>query len=106
MIARRGYPTWIYSDNGTNLHGADRELIKAMREETSKRSIVWKCIPSGASFMGSAWERLDVEWKSCIRYLGIHIDRSLRMIPQVDYAIQQSQAVRAKLRPRTHVRYA
>ncbi|GBP69384.1 hypothetical protein EVAR_54803_1 [Eumeta japonica] len=41
----------------------------------------------------------DVEWKSCIPYLSVYIDRSLRMIPQVDYAIQQSRASRAKLRP-------
>ncbi|GBP21560.1 RNA-directed DNA polymerase from mobile element jockey [Eumeta japonica] len=41
----------------------------------------------------------DMEWKSCIRYLGVHIDRSLPMIPQVDHVIQQSRAVRAKLQP-------
>ncbi|GBP33698.1 hypothetical protein EVAR_17024_1 [Eumeta japonica] len=29
-----------------------------MREETSKRSIVWKYIPLGAPFMGGARERL------------------------------------------------
>ncbi|GBP89421.1 hypothetical protein EVAR_89129_1 [Eumeta japonica] len=39
MIARRGYPNKIYSDNGTNLHSADRELKETMIEETSKRSI-------------------------------------------------------------------
>ncbi|GBP53849.1 hypothetical protein EVAR_42569_1 [Eumeta japonica] len=41
----------------------------------------------------------DVEWKICVRYLGVHIDRSLCMIPQVDHVIQQSRATRAKLRP-------
>ncbi|GBP79532.1 hypothetical protein EVAR_89898_1 [Eumeta japonica] len=41
----------------------------------------------------------DVECKSCVRYLSVHIDRSLRMISQVDYAIQQSWTIRAKLRP-------
>ncbi|GBP51941.1 hypothetical protein EVAR_80036_1 [Eumeta japonica] len=40
-----------------------------------------------------------VEWKICARYLGVHIDRSLRMVPQVDYVIQMSHAERAKLRP-------
>ncbi|GBP54967.1 hypothetical protein EVAR_50411_1 [Eumeta japonica] len=29
-----------------------------MREETSKRSFVWKYIPPGAPFMDGAWERL------------------------------------------------
>ncbi|GBP92896.1 hypothetical protein EVAR_80619_1 [Eumeta japonica] len=39
-----------------------------------------------------------VEWKTCV-YLGVHIDRSLRMVPQVDYVIQMSRAAHAKLRP-------
>ncbi|GBP93605.1 RNA-directed DNA polymerase from mobile element jockey [Eumeta japonica] len=29
-----------------------------------------------------------VEWKTCILYLGVHIDHSLRMIPQIDHVIQ------------------
>ncbi|GBP25942.1 hypothetical protein EVAR_84500_1 [Eumeta japonica] len=41
----------------------------------------------------------DVEWKSCMRYLGIHIDRSLRTIPQVNNMVQQNRAGRTKLRP-------
>ncbi|GBP85473.1 hypothetical protein EVAR_64771_1 [Eumeta japonica] len=41
----------------------------------------------------------DVEWKSCVRYLGIHIECSLRMTLQADHIIQQSRAVRAKPRP-------
>ncbi|GBP20216.1 RNA-directed DNA polymerase from mobile element jockey [Eumeta japonica] len=40
-----------------------------------------------------------VEWKTCVRYLGVHIDRTLHMVPQVDYVIQMSRAVRAILRP-------
>ncbi|GBP56880.1 RNA-directed DNA polymerase from mobile element jockey [Eumeta japonica] len=40
-----------------------------------------------------------VKWKTCVRYLDVHIDRSMRMVPQVDYVIQMSLAARAKLRP-------
>ncbi|XP_028169445.1 uncharacterized protein LOC114359315, partial [Ostrinia furnacalis] len=58
MIARRGAPTEIYSDNGTNFHGADRELREAVKNEATKRSITWRYIPPGAPFMGGAWERL------------------------------------------------
>lgn len=62
MIARRGCPTEIWSDNGTNLRGADRELRQAMlqatEEEANQRSILWRYIPPGAPFMGGAWERL------------------------------------------------
>ncbi|CAH2091731.1 unnamed protein product [Euphydryas editha] len=62
MIARRGCPTEIWSDNGTNFHGADAELKKAALQATSEeaniRAITWRYIPPGAPFMGGAWERL------------------------------------------------
>ena len=41
----------------------------------------------------------DVEWNSSVRYLGCHIDRSLRMVPQVDHLVRQAKAARAMLRP-------
>ncbi|XP_075990323.1 uncharacterized protein LOC142985973 [Anticarsia gemmatalis] len=62
IIARRGCPTEIWSDNGTNLKGADKELRQAIdagtAREVSKRTISWRYIPPGAPFMGGAWERL------------------------------------------------
>ncbi|GBP66290.1 hypothetical protein EVAR_41085_1 [Eumeta japonica] len=45
----------------------------------------------------------DVEWKTCVRYLDVHDDRSLCMIPQVNYAIEQSPTAQAKLRPVIYV---
>lgn len=41
----------------------------------------------------------DIEWQTCVRYLGVDIDRSLRMNPQVARALQQARAARAQLRP-------
>ncbi|XP_022835506.1 uncharacterized protein LOC111362962 [Spodoptera litura] len=62
MMARRGCPTEIWSDNGTNLKAADKELRQAIdaatAEETAKRTIAWRYIPPGAPFMGGAWERM------------------------------------------------
>lgn len=62
MITRRGCPKQIWSDNGTNFHGADKELRQAItdasKEEASRRLIEWRFIPPGAPFMGGAWERL------------------------------------------------
>lgn len=62
MIARRGCPSEIWSDNGTNFHGADAELrkaaLQATAEEANIRAISWRFIPPGAPFMGGAWERL------------------------------------------------
>ncbi|GBP53662.1 hypothetical protein EVAR_36031_1 [Eumeta japonica] len=58
MIARLGYSTEIYSDNVTNLNGTEKELKAVMREETSKRPIVWKYIRPSVLFMGGAWKWL------------------------------------------------
>lgn len=62
MIARRGCPTEIWSDNGTNLKAADKELRQtidaATAEEAAKKTISWRYIPPGAPFMGGAWERM------------------------------------------------
>lgn len=62
MMARRGKPAQIWSDNGTNLRGADKELRRALdaatAEEAAIRTISWRFIPPGAPFMGGAWERM------------------------------------------------
>ncbi|XP_059058487.1 uncharacterized protein LOC131851945 [Achroia grisella] len=62
FISRRGCPTELWSDQGTNLKGADLEMKKAaaeaMEEESSVRFIRWRYIPPSAPFMGGAWERL------------------------------------------------
>ncbi|XP_059062277.1 uncharacterized protein LOC131855080 [Achroia grisella] len=61
-MARRGKPTEIWSDNGTNFHGADAELrraaIEASREDAANHRIRWRFISPSAPFMGGAWERL------------------------------------------------
>lgn len=52
----------MFSDNGTNFHGAEAELrraaIEAMNEESNIRAVKWRFIPPGAPFMGGVWERL------------------------------------------------
>lgn len=62
FIARRGRPTEIWSDNGTNLQGANKELRRAIdhatQEEATTNRINWRFIPPSAPFMGGAWERL------------------------------------------------
>ncbi|XP_061719987.1 uncharacterized protein LOC133527113 [Cydia pomonella] len=75
MIARRGAPTVIYCDNGTNLKGADLELKRSIAELDSDvlrhdglvRGIEWKFIPPGAPEMGGAWERMVRTVKSSLR---------------------------------------
>lgn len=66
FVARRGVPSVIYSDNGTNFKGADNELraelakIDQDRMHTTFTSPQTKWIfnPPGAPHMGGSWERL------------------------------------------------
>ena len=62
-ISRRGYPSIIISDNGTNFVGADNEL-KAFVNEWSKaksesdlaqKKFVWKFNPPGAPHFCGVW---------------------------------------------------
>ena len=63
FVARRGNPQVIYSDNGTNFVGADRELIENWNQcqianELSQKGIKWVFNPPASPHMGGAWERL------------------------------------------------
>lgn len=65
FIARRGEPKEIWSDNGTNFVGAQRELHRSIQdwnqnqihEHLLKREITWNFNPPEASHMGGVWER-------------------------------------------------
>lgn len=66
FIARRGCPADLYSDNGTNLRGADNQLrgvILALDQDKIRAAMTTHRInlhfnPPTASHMGGAWERL------------------------------------------------
>ena len=66
FICRRGTPRRIYSDNGTNFVGANKELRECLRswnqaqidEFLLQQQIRWTFNPPAASHMGGAWERL------------------------------------------------
>lgn len=66
FVARRGYVAHIYSDNGTNLVGAQRELKQALLEmdqstihnEMLRIGINWTFNPPAASHFGGVWERM------------------------------------------------
>ncbi|XP_064107904.1 uncharacterized protein LOC135216464 [Macrobrachium nipponense] len=65
FVSRRGHPKVIRCDNGTNFHGAERELKAALDEMEEKKiekylshhHIEWKFNPPAASHMGGCWER-------------------------------------------------
>ena len=66
LIARRGKPKFIRSDNGTNLVGAERELREAINKwnvshiqtHLLQSGIDWTFNPPAASHFGGVWERL------------------------------------------------
>ena len=65
FVSRRGLPSDIYSDNGTNFVGADRELrlafINACKDRTvhdhlAPDGIKWHFIPAASPHFGGLWE--------------------------------------------------
>ena len=66
FVARRGRPKRVFSDNGTNLKGGERELREALAQwnqrkisdELSQQHSEWRFNPPAASHMGGVWERL------------------------------------------------
>ena len=65
FIARRGTPTTIMSDNGTNFVGAQKELLACIEIWNQlapavfvQKGIKWKFNPPSAPHHGGSWERL------------------------------------------------
>ena len=68
FIARRGYPTLIWSDNGTNFVGANREIKEfheflkkqqtngVISEFCSTSNVEWRFIPEHGPNFGGLWE--------------------------------------------------
>ena len=79
FVARRGFPTLIWSDNGTNFVGANRKL-KEMYEFLSQQEvgclltdvctslgIEWKFIPKHSPHFGGLWEAAVKSAKTHLR---------------------------------------
>ncbi|XP_052753091.1 uncharacterized protein LOC128201148 [Galleria mellonella] len=106
--ARRGWPQCIYSDNGTNMRGADAELKKACAEimnndivqsELAHRGVDWHFIPPASPHMGGAWERLIRSVKSTLRV--VLKERAPREEVLVIFLAEVENMVNS--RPLTHV---
>ena len=75
FIGRRGHPSCIYSDNGTNFVGANNELKKCLDDlKQSKvtdflapQGIEWHFSPPLAPHFGGAWERLVRSVKTALK---------------------------------------
>ncbi|XP_043469952.1 uncharacterized protein LOC122503458 [Leptopilina heterotoma] len=62
FISRRGRPSIVYSDNGTNFEGTNNLLKKVNWQEIEKFSVIreieWRFNPPSAAWWGGWWERL------------------------------------------------
>ena len=65
FIARRGKPSTIWSDNGSNFIGAEKELLACIKSWNgiaptifAHTVVAWKFNPPGAPHHGGSWERL------------------------------------------------
>ncbi|XP_055714978.1 uncharacterized protein LOC129809187 [Phlebotomus papatasi] len=67
FMGRRGQPVAFYSDNGTNLRGAYKEIRRAILENISTdeiqqvlavKGVDWRFNPPSSPHMGGGWERL------------------------------------------------
>ena len=72
FVARRGLPTTMWSDNGTNFVGAANEIKKLVRDQElsdhcSKRGIQWKFTPEHAPHFGGLWEAAVKSFKMHLR---------------------------------------
>lgn len=74
FMARRGNPSEVFSDNGTNFRGADNELTKsilslgqeAIRMWTANNKVKWNFIPPVSPHFGGCWERMVRSVKSSL----------------------------------------
>lgn len=74
FMARRGKCSKIYSDNGTNFVGAQKELtscIAGIDKKTAIEGIEWKFNPPAAPHFGGLWE-------SAVKITKFHLTRTMK----------------------------
>lgn len=76
FAGRRGCPAHLYSDNGTNFQGADRELRRVFKELSNERDAIsalaqekiqWHFGPPAAPHFGGLWEAAVKSFKHHFR---------------------------------------
>ena len=71
FVSRRGTPAMIWSDNGTNFIGAEKQLREIVKKgnivniaaELAHKGIKWRFNPPSAPHQGGIWERLVRSFK-------------------------------------------
>ena len=75
FVSRRGPPTQVFSDNGTNFRGAEIEIMQALKNWNQlriitalrNRSIKWHFNLPAASHAGGVWERMICSIRKILR---------------------------------------
>ena len=83
FIARRGTPQVLWSDNGTNFTGAEKELsdgFKALNQQAiaskmSQKGFKWLFNPSSSPHHGGLWERMA--WSDKVTFYAVLGNRRL-----------------------------
>ena len=107
FIARRGPPSDIYSDNGTNFVGADRELKQSLErwnqsqiaDYLSQKDIQWHFNPPASPHFGEIWERLV---QSCKKALKVVLHGQVVTDEVLETAFAETEAL-VNSRPLTEV---
>jgi len=100
FISRRGRPDVIYSDNGTNFVGANKELLdlfkqqaliykdKAFLDHISNEKISWKFNPPGPPHFGGLWEAViksvKFHFKRVVGNTTLNLDEFYTLITQIE----------------------
>ncbi len=107
LVNRRGSPTDMYSDNGTNFKGACKELEEFIQKMDKKKiadfattfNINWSFNPPGAPHMGGAWERLVRSVKEVLYAL---VKEHVLTDPQLLTVLTEAENI-VNSRPLTHL---
>ncbi|XP_053691312.1 uncharacterized protein LOC128739837 [Sabethes cyaneus] len=107
FVSRRGAPAEIFSDNGTNFHGANNQLKREIENRNdylastfTNTTTRWSFIPPGAPHMGGAWERMVRSMKTAI---GTILDAQRRPDDEVlETVIIEAEAM-VNTRPLTYI---
>ena len=107
FVNRRGCPTVIYSDNGSNFKGACTELKEFVRKMDHEKiadfatslTINWVFNPPSAPHMGGAWERLVRSVKEVMYGL---VKNHILTDPQLLTLLTEAESI-INSRPLTHL---
>ncbi|XP_073845545.1 uncharacterized protein isoform X1 [Musca autumnalis] len=98
FISRRGCPSCVYSDNGTNFVGAvdvlKKDRLLFMKElktkaitQNSHQNLDWKFIPPGAPHMGGLWEAGVKSFKTHLK----------KCVPKMTFTFEEFSTILSKI---------